>query len=473
MGLPLLAGVGFNLSRGDSPREDKFLKGLGKTNVLLITTDQQFAGALSCAGNPWLRTPAMDRLASGGVRFEKVYCPNPICVPSRTAYMTGTHSHQTGVFYNRHTHEETLDKNRFPCLAQYFKTSGYRTGHFGKWHIPASLEDAEWSGFDSLGAMRDNEVDHDIVDSCVRFIDDCDDQPFFAVASFVNPHDICEYARILSGIEDRLRNGELGSIPDISLMPEIPANFLPPRGEPTAIRDHYNDPKTGRVYPTRNWTARDSRWRQYLWGYYRMTEIVDRRIGQLLDALEQRGLAENTVVALTSDHGDGMGCHNWNQKTMFYDQCSRVPFILSAPFLGIEAGVDHTTLGQIGTDLFPTLLDAAGIAVPPSLQGISLLGAARRKSDFVGHKFIVSQNNLQSQYGSPGQVNGRMLRSRRYKYVVYDGGDDREQLFDMELDPLETVDLSLEKASSSVLEEHRSLLKSWLREKKDDFKGLN
>lgn len=436
-------------------------------NILVISTDQMCADALSCAGNPHMHTPAIDSLAATGRRFELAYVSNPICVPSRTSYMTGQMPHETGVTYNGS--DVPFDRNHHPCLARYFRDAGFDTAHFGKWHIPADIHDTEWSGFNTLDAVRDNEVDFDIVDPCLDFIRKERTQPFLAFASFVNPHDICEYARTLSGIPDPLKNGPIGELPTLDQLPPVPANFEAPPLEPEAIRQHYHHPDTLRVYPTRTWEGpEDPRWRQYLWAYYRMVELVDRHIGRLLDGLRESSAADNTVIVFFSDHGDGTARHHWNQKTLFYDECARVPLIITRP-RETQSVVDKKTLVNIGTDLFPTLFHIAGVDAPASLKGLSVLPMANGSAPATSRSFVVSQNNLQTRYGVPSPIEGRMLRSHRYKYVCYNAGQNAEQLFDMELDPLETRSLAYEKEAAVVLANHRSLLGKWMRTNNDTF----
>jgi arylsulfatase A-like enzyme len=439
-----------------------------RPNILVITTDQQHAGAMGCCGNPHLRTPAMDRIASGGVRFERAYCSNPICVPSRTSYMTGTMPHENGVTYN--TEQIPFDTDRFPCLAQVFRAAGYDTGHFGKWHIPADIRDRDWSGFNTLGAVRNNAVDFDIVAPCLEFVRRRRSGPFLAFASFVNPHDICEYARILSGMPDRLKNGPIGQPPALAGLPPLARNWAAPENEPQAIRDLYHHPEALGTYPSRTWNGPgDPRWRQYLWGYYRMTELVDQHIGELLDGLAAAGLADNTLILFTSDHGDGMASHQWNQKTLFYDSCSRVPFMIQWPGRLPAGTVAKAPLVNLGLDLFPTLFDAAALTAPAHLQGLSALSAASRRPGATRHPFVVSQNNLQPRYGQQGPVNGRMLRSCRFKYVRYSEGANPEQLFDMDGDPLETRSLVHDPAFREVLVDHRKQLGDWMRKNADPF----
>lgn len=437
-----------------------------RPNILLITTDQQWAGAMRCAGNPHLATPAMDHLAATGARFDAAYTPNPICVPARTSYMTGTASHENGVITNLRENQVSVTA---PSLARHFQQAGYDTGYVGKWHIPRSIDDTDWSGFGYRAAIRSNRVDFDIPAHCADFMLQPRENPFFLVASFVNPHDICEWARRLSGMEQTLPNGEIGDPPPPENCPPFRNNRAIPPGEPSVVRTHQAEEAMARAYPTRDWAPVDGRWRQYLWGYYRMVELVDRYIGQVLDVLRRAGLEENTVVVFTSDHGDGMGSHLWNQKTIFYDEISRVPFIVR--WMGhTPPGSRHSHhLVNIGTDLFPTLFDFAGIEAPPDLRGISAAPAALGQVGAPSHDYIVSENNHHRGVGHPTSVHGRMVRSARYKYIRYNQGDPVEQLFDMENDPGETRDLTTESEAADILDDHRRMLNAYIRTTGDDF----
>jgi arylsulfatase A-like enzyme len=437
-----------------------------RPNILLITTDQQWAGAMSCAGNPYVKTPNMDRLAANGVRFEAAYSANPICVPSRTSYMTGTPSHVNGIVTNMRDGQAAVTH---PCLAKVFQDQGYDTGYVGKWHIPRSADDKAWSGINYFDDARNNGVDPNIPGRCADFLNQHRDAPFFLVASFINPHDVCEWARRLSGIEDDLPNGEIGAPPAPEDCPPLPANRAIPDGEPPVIRQHQADPNMAKAYPTRTWAPDDPRWRQYLWGYYRMVERVDRHIGELLEALRASGQEENTAIVFTSDHGDGLGAHRWNQKTIFYDEVACIPFIVSWKGHTAPGVVDRSRLVNLGTDLFPTLFEIAGIAPPEGLTGLSAAGTALGRADAPAHPFIVAENNHHSGVGNPTTVHGRMLRSVRYKYIRYNTGEPAEQLFDLEQDPGETRSLVPECEARNVLEDHRRMLNQYIESSNDNF----
>lgn len=444
--------------------EKSSVKSDPRPNILVISTDQQFADAMSCAGNSDLRTPAMDRIARTGTRFGKAYCPNPICVPSRTSYMTGRLPHETNVTFNIRRTDVVGE-----CGADYFRKAGYATGHIGKWHVPRPLEDTEWSGFDVIAEAKNNNVDFDIPAAASEFLKTPREEPFLLFTSFVNPHDICEWARIASGIEDRLKNGEIPPPPPPEECPEIPANFEIPDREPSVIRAHQAMASNSRTYPTREWGGReDGRWRQYLWAYYRMIELVDGHIGKVLDALEESGQADNTAIVFFSDHGDGIGAHRWNQKTLFYEECARVPFMISWPGQTCGGGYDNERLINLGTDLFPTLYEIAGISQPESMRGLSAAAAAAGNADSPAHPYIVVENNLHHRF-DVGGFDGRMVRTGRFKYIRFPEGDDPEQLFDMELDPGEMSSLAEDPSHREILLQHRDLLNTFIEDTNDPF----
>lgn len=435
-----------------------------RPNLLVIMTDQQSADMLSIAGNSNLHTPAMDSLARKGTRFTKAYCTNPICVPSRASFLTGTMPHVNGVNFN--TNDETYGPKTAP-LTMEFKKAGYRTGYVGKWHIPRSIHDSDWNGIEVVKHPKGNYVDFLIPDGCSEFLAERagEKEPFMLVASFVNPHDICETARILSGIDDEFKNGQIPPFPDPDRCPDLPFNHAIPKDEPEVIRKHQRLPGNSRTYPSYDWE--EDRWRQYRWAYARLVELVDHQIGKVLELLNTYDVADNTVIVFTSDHGDGNGCHKWNQKTLLYEESAGVPFIIYDPRNPVDQVVDRERLVSMGLDLFPTLMDYADIEQPAGLMGFS----ARPDSWKVqqkSHSYIVVENDLHPEYGESGNVYGRMIRTADYKYICYSEGKNHEQFFDLVDDPGETHNLANDPAHRMELDHHRKLLLSYIQ-KTDDF----
>lgn len=430
--------------------------------ILLILTDQQTASAMSGAGNPHLSTPALDMLAARGTRFTQATCSNPICIPSRASLFSGLMSHRTGVMMNINPCQHRM---RGECVVRRLKEAGYRTGYIGKWHVPQEIEDSRWSGFEYLEYCHRNDADAQIPDACRLFLEHGDDHPFFLVASFVNPHDICEVARQLAGSEDRLPNGVLPPAPEPEHCPPLPVNAAPPRDEPSVIRIHQRYPELAGVYPVAAWT--EGTWRQYLWYYYRLVERVDAHIGRVLNALRDSGQQDNTLVIFTSDHGDGAAAHGWNQKTLFYEEVVRVPLI-AAMGTGC-ARVNDSRLVNTGIDLAATWLDAAGLRQPPDLSGSSFLPQILGKAG-PEPAFAVAQTHLHREFGVRGDSDGRMLRDHHHKYMVFTHSDPAEALFDLKTDPGELINLATHHDHQEKLAAYREKLRAWMEAEDDPFR---
>ncbi len=439
----------------------------GRPNVLLIITDQQFADAMSCRmGTQFLHTPTMDRLAQGGALFTRAYSSNPLCMPFRNSVFTGRYPHQTGVTQNQGP-KGGLDPQKFVSLGTYFRQAGYDTGYSGKWHLCYNLKDTAAHGFEILGEKKRENHDVGVTDRAVEFLARPHDRPFLLVASFLNPHNICEWSRRLAGRNQVLNCGEIGTPPRADLLPPLPANFAPPRNEPdgmTLMRRAYQ--VDSGPFPVGHYTPDD--WRRLRWGYYRLIEKVDAEIGKVLAALDNAGLAGNTWVIFTSDHGDCAGAHAFNQKTVFYDESARVPLIIACQ--GRTAGATTDKLVNTGIDLLPTMLDFARIKPPADLPGRSLRPLALGEPVADWRDCVVVENHMTQTGeidGHKPEMAGRMVRSERYKYCLYSRGQRRESLVDMQADPLEMVDLAADPKYREVILQHRAILARFGREQND------
>jgi choline-sulfatase len=216
-----------------------------------------------------------------------------------------------------------------------------------------------------------------------------------------------------------------------------------------------------------------NKWRQFRWGYYRVVERVDAQIGKVLAALREAGLEEKTLVIFTSDHGECAGAHRFNQKTVLYDESTRVPLIIS--YKGRTMIGTSNRLVNIGVDILPTMCDFAGLATPGSLSGRSLRPIALGQAIKDWRDYVVVQNHM-IQGGTIGELKptlqGRMVRTDQFKYCVYDYGNQRESLVDMQADPLETRNLARQPAYRDVLLKHRGLLRAFARKHGDSLVDL-
>ena len=444
-----------------------------RPNVLFVITDQQSGDAMSCRmGKQYVNTPAMDSLAAGGMLFTRAYSSNPLCMPLRNSLFTGRYPHETGVTKNAKPEGGSLAPE-FISMGTYFRDEGYETAYSGKWHICLNEKDPDTHGFEILDAksrLSPPEIDNydaRVSHAAVDFLGRKHDRPFLLVVSLMNPHNICEWARRGAGREQKLSCGEIGTPPPVDQLPPPPANLEIPKNEPdgmTLIRKAYQVPDG--LFPVGEFTVED--WRKQRWGYYRMVEKVDGEIAKVLDALRAAGVEENTLVIFTSDHGDCTGAHRTNQKTVFYDESVRVPLIVS--WKGKTPAATSDQLVNTGVDVLPTMFDCAKIKQPKKLPGRSVLPLALSRPTTGWRDYLVSQNNLAQTGKVDGlrpEMEGRMVRTDRYKYCVYSRGTRRESLVDMQADPGETVDLAADPKYRDVILKHRELLARFAREHND------
>ncbi|MHC4582428.1 MAG: sulfatase family protein, partial [Planctomycetota bacterium] len=414
-----------------------------RPNILFIMTDQQSAGMMSCAGNTHLNTPAMDRLAASGVRFERAYACNPVCVPNRFSLQTALMPSAIGMSHNGDSRDAAVTEamNR-QSLGRLFKEAGYETVYGGKVHLPRKMKGVQNLGYRNLTS----DSRRGLADACAEFIKGEPTRPFLLFASFINPHDICYMgindfnrtqgkpvigntdSKTCEALLDRARKSDDVNAFIRENCPPLPDNHAVPEAEPQCITQKYTEARPFRAYVRKNWT--DDQWRLHRWAYCRLTEMVDAEIGILLDALRDAGLEDNTLIVFTSDHGDMDSSHKMEHKSVLYEEATRVPFVMSYKGVIPPGRVDDSHLVSNGLDLLPTLCDYAQIEAPRGLAGGSLRALSQGKTPDKWRDFVVCESQ-----------NGRSLRTDRFKYSIYDSGKSREQLIDLQNDPGEMNDL--------------------------------
>ncbi len=445
--------------------------GRRRPNILFIMTDQQHAGMMSCTGNRNLKTPALDSLAARGIRFELAHATNPVCVPSRFSLQTGRMPSAIGMRTNQLNLPVPMQM-RVESLGPLLRKAGYRCVYGGKDHLPRQLSRFVMTeGYEKLTDDRRE----GLAEACAKFLKSRPDQPFFLFASFINPHDVCymmindlarhegrpvmtrEDSRICEEVLDQARkSGDLERFIR-EKCPPLPDNFDVANDEPEAVLEMIRE--TTRRHGRENW-SKDT-WRLFRWLYARLTERVDAEIGTVLDALKESGLEDGTLVVFTSDHGDMDAAHRLAYKSFLYQESIRVPFIMALNGVIPAGRVDREHLVSNGLDLLPTLCDYAGIEAPAGLPGRSLrpLAEGRSVTDWRTEVFVECEN-------------GRMVRTDRFKYCVYDKGERRETLVDLERDPGEMKNLAADPEYRDELNRHRRLLLNWLEQQKDKL-GLS
>lgn len=414
---------------------------MNRPNILVLMTDQHSAKLLGCAGNPDVRTPNLDRLAATGTRFERAYVTFPLCVPSRASLLTGRYPHQLGIQSN---HPDAAQPGRSRhSLGHLLAAAGYDCRYAGKWHA-THPEVTPADGFTSLHPFGDT----GLVQACAAWLRTRDgaDRPFLLVASFDDPHTICEYAR-----NQPMPYGNVDPAP-VGEAPNLPPNFGHQPYEAQALRV---EQRAGEhTYGTGDYGPDE--WRQYRHTYARLVERADAMVGGILDALDASGRAGETVVVFTSDHGDGDAAHAWNQKTALYEEIVRVPLIARWPGRGTP-GTVHDAPVSSGLDLLPTLCEVAGITAPADLPGRSLVPALDGRAE--PDRTIV----VETAFERDGRLStqGRALIRGRHKYAVYSWGRHREQLHDLSADPGEVTNLAVATRHHELLETCREQLLEW------------
>lgn len=431
-----------------------------KPNILFIMTDQQSYKMLSCAGNEYLSTPAMDRIAAEGYRFAHAYCVNPVSLPSRFSLTTGHYGSEIGVRYNTApVNQEALAAiGEEGLLGRTFRDAGYNTLYAGKIHLPGpsgynSEKRMDWYGFKLITENPRMEAAQNVAD----FLGDYKqgDQPYFMFVSLINPHDICFMWNDAIYGEEKPQSIPQDSWECVkgllahrqSLSEEEYRKQVPPLAANVAP---VNDPPHMDSY--QQFTDKE-KLDFYSWSYHRFTEIVDREIAVILEALDKSQAKENTIVVFTSDHGDQNGAHQLIMKNRFYEESTRIPFIFSGP--GIRKGVvDNVTLACNGLDLYPTLCDLAGITWPAQLTGISLKPQLTGNGKPAKRDYLFIENTV-----------GFMVMDGRYKYGLYEGIGNNELLVDIEKDPGETVNLAYDPKYKEIRDKMHELIVEWMSER--------
>ncbi len=434
-----------------------------RPNILFIVTDQQNARMMSCSGNKYLKTPAMDSIAAHGVRFERAYCTDPVCVPSRFSLLTGRMPSAIGQRGNQSKDlPEIPERIKQTALGHLLRRAGYETVYGGKVHLPKRLG-PEDVGFEAI----ETDEREGLARTAGDYLSRRHDSPFCLIVSFINPHDIC-YMGIRAYPDsdfDRMliERGEtelahldqaLERPPGVvdrefweHLCPPLPPNFEPQQDEPAALTASV-DRRPFRARIRREWS--EHQWRLHRWAYCRLTEQVDSHVGRVLDALRAGPHADHTLVVFTSDHGDHDAAHRLEHKTYPYEEAARVPLLICPPG-GCAPAVDKDSLVSNGLDLLPTFCDYARAAVPAGPSGRSL------RPLIEPHGASTWRDHLLLEFEF-----GYAIQTAHHAYVRCDDGANSEQLYDLREDPYETRNAAVDHGNERILQEHRTLLEQAL-----------
>ncbi|MCX6874693.1 MAG: sulfatase-like hydrolase/transferase [Verrucomicrobia bacterium] len=410
------------------------VSGQTKPNVLFIMTDQQSHGMMSCAGNPWLSTPNMDKIASRGYRFERNYCANPVCMPSRFSLMTGHYASEVGVKENTQAYDAAKVRQIISrdALGNLFRKAGYETLYSGKTHLYGTRDVSEY-GF-KINTTDPYDGPAIYAEQALAEIGRSPQaRPFLMFLSFLNPHDICYKAGADQRFPDDLSAANARETKRLlalrkSLSAAEYRQQVPPRAANPAPLNDEVPAMVAMGVGSRGWD--ETQWDLYNWMYHRLTESVDTQVGRVLTALKNAGLEGNTIIVFTSDHGDMNGAHGLILKNVMFEECQRVPFIFAGK--GIKANfVDHTTLTCNGLDFLPTICDLVGIASPTGIPGVSLKPYLTDTGARPVRQHLITEDH-----------NSYQIHDGRHKYTIFELPGYPETLTDLEANPGETINFA-------------------------------
>lgn len=425
-----------------------------KSNVLFLICDDLNCD-LGCYGHPMVESPNIDALAKRGVRFERAYCQYPLCGPSRASFMTGLYPDQTLIRKNAILLRDRLPKVQ--SMSQMFRRAGYTATRVGKiyhYNVPADIgkdghDDPEsWDrkfnpyGRDKTDESKvfslrpgsyggtlswlaadgtdDEQTDAIGAEHAIKLLGEHakEKSPFFMAVGLYRPHTPFVAPK---SYFDRYPLEKI-------VVPTVPDGYYKTLPAPAA---------TSLIRKKDQFNLANDLARQAIQAYYASITFADAQVGRIVDAVDRLGLAENTVIVFTSDHGYHMGEHGHWQKTTLFENAARVPLIIATP--NSKAAGQSTKCPAEMIDFYPTLADLCGLDAPANLSGVSLKPvlndpAARPRTDAL------------TQYNT-----GYSLRTGRYRYTEWgkDGALGAE-LYDHDSDPNELENLIGSTASEDL-----------------------
>lgn len=426
---------------------------MSRPNVLLIVTDHWSASLLGAAGHPAIHTPVLNQLCRNGVRFTNCYSEHPVCIPARRTLMTGTPAKTHG----DRRFQPRLEMPNLPTLAQTFRDAGYQAYAVGKTH---TYPQRDRIGFDDIQLDDEGRTLYGVSDDYEIFLGDkgyLGQQFGHGMSNNAyqsTPWHLPEEAHATNWATDAMARTIRRRDP------QRPAFWYlgyrhphPPLVPPQRFLDHYEGIELDGPF-VGDWAKDPSALPYHLQGvvarggysdreqqaarraFYALCTHIDQQIGALIGTIREEGILDDTIVMFTSDHGDMLGNHNLWAKQTFYEWSSGIPMILMGTNNCRRVGFNRTDDRLVGLqDVMPTLLDLAGIEIPETVEGRSMLSGERR-------------DTLYGEFGEVGHCS-RMIRDQNHKLIYYPVGN-VVQLFDLEKDPNEMSDVSSDPAYQNI-----------------------
>ena len=445
-----------------------------RPNLVYLFADQLRYQSCGFSGDPFARTPNMDRLALQGVNFVNATSSSPVCAPYRASLLTGKYQSSHGLVIN----ELRLSPNH-ECFGHVLTDHNYRTAYIGKWHLwanelgnhhkvrnafvppgPYRLGfDGHWAGYNfnhnSYDASYFRNTCQPILykdyepnaqtEMAIKFIEDfyLKDDPFALFLSWGPPHDPWHSENVPGEYADIFKDVDIPVRPNYSAEQDPFADAWSNMGEGYAaeLKDNMR-------------------------GYYAQTANIDWNLGKIMKTIDQLGIAKDTILVFTSDHGEMFASHGRRAKNIFYEEACRVPFLLSWP--GGDFAKPTADICLNTPDIMPTILSLMNLPVPSDAEGNDLSHSIFGRSGFEPDAAF-----LQGMGTTAAWQNGtewRALRDKRYTYAVY-RKDKKECLFDNISDPYQLTNLANNSSNKRQLKHYRDMLTERMRKLNDTFEN--
>jgi arylsulfatase A-like enzyme len=437
-------------------------------NILLVHADQHRYDCVGAAGHPLIQTPALDRLAHEGVHYTHAYTPIPVCTPARASLLTGTWPTRHGFIANADTEIHPPASLTLPTLYQSLREAGYYIAHVGKWHVhrtmlPTTFGADAYVPESNYGAWR----------AAQGLQPKPHVNGFFGETDpFVTP----EQTALAWGADqtiDLLQHAATGDRPFFlrwdpsephlpNVVPEPYASLYPPKeiapwpSYPDLLENKpYIQRKQRHTWGIDQWTWDD--WAPIVARYLGEITLLDHQLGRILRELDRLGLADNTLVIYTADHGDLCGGHGLIDKHfVMYEELVRVPLLVRWPHV-LPANTPCNAFVSSALDVATTICAAAGVTPPMSFAGNNLVSelAQPTRADI----FSVYYGNQLGLYSQ------RMVRDRHWKYIWNATAED--ELYNLDQDPGEIVNVAAQAEHQQELMQMKLKLLAWMERTKD------
>lgn len=444
-----------------------------RPNLIYVFADQLRYSSCGYAGDSFAKTPNMDKLASQGCNVHQAVSSTPVCAPYRASLMTGKYQSSTGMVIN-----ELRLSPEHQCFGTQITKAGYKTAYIGKWHMWANSGkhalvksgfvppgpyrlgfDEHWAAYnfnhnymdapyfndDATPHLRPGYEPNGQTDEAIAYLKEArtHGEPFAMFLSWGPPHYPWGANNVEKEFLDQFRNVDLPLAPNYSTK-----------------QDPYAD-NWGKLPPNYDTVVHS-----WLKTYYAQVANLDWNLGRLMKAIDDAGLADDTILVFTSDHGEMFGSHGRMAKLIFYEEAARVPFLVRWPG---KIRPNTKTDCMMGTpDIMPTLLSLLKIPVPSTVEGID------QSRNWMGHGGRDhDMQHLQGMGPTAAWRDGhewRATRDREFTYAKYKV-DGKELLFHNAKDPYQMKDLSSDRAYASTLAHYRASSEKWRKEHNDSFEN--